>query len=262
MAPSETLTCLMLSRLWYHDRGTERNEMEPPIRRATSKRDPIAWRLLATFGVAVLLFRSHPVAALDPELELMARGDFGLGATPIVTLEYDDGSDQEITAGNGLVFGGGPGVRFSLSGPHELESLLLLSIKYSTMQPTENADLGFTRGMVDLLAFYRNDDLYFRVGGGATLLAFGSLSGSGALSGLEIDFDPAVGAIVQADFVLNAFHAGLRATIVQYDAANLTEAIVASSLGVEVGYTFRFGAEEPASAKSSRPTSRTRSSPL
>jgi hypothetical protein len=113
----------------------------------------------------------------------------------------------------------------------------------STMQPASNADLSFLRFPLELLAFYRNDDWHFRVGGGPVLHMGNSLTGSGDLSDLDVEMKTALGGVVQADFVFEDWFVGMRYTALSYRVSGVDDAIAANSLGVGLGYMYRFVGE-------------------
>lgn len=54
------------------------------------------------------------------------------------------------------------------------------------------------------------------------------------------EFEPAFGGIIQADFVWDAFYAGLRYTILSLHVTGAPESAIANSLGVTIGYFHRF----------------------
>jgi hypothetical protein len=66
-----------------------------------------------------------------------------------------------------------------------------------------------------------------------------SLQGGGDLI-VDAEFEPAVGGILEADFVWDAFYAGLRYTILSLHVAGAPESAAANSLGVTIGYFHRF----------------------
>jgi len=189
------------------------------------------------------------IAAACSTLSLQARAttfelggalgaDFNAGADTLLVLKYSDGTTQDIKAGNGLLAAVGGGVMFFDQQPHRLETQLTIGVKYSTMSPANNASLDFVRVPIELLAFYRNEDWHFRLGGGGAWYVSNSLSGGGALNG-EAKFGPALGGIAQADFVWNAFAVGLRYTLLQLRADGADRSANANSLGVNLSYFYR-----------------------
>jgi hypothetical protein len=198
------------------------------------KRIHALW-LLILVATATLSSRAH---ATTFELGGALGADFNAGADTLLVLHYSDGSSQDIKAGNGLLAAVGGGVMFFDQQPHRLETQLTIGIKYSSMAPTNNASLSFVRVPIEWLAFYRNEDWHFRVGGGGAWYVSNSLSGGGALEG-EAKFGPALGGIAQADFVWSAFAVGLRYTLLQLRADGAAESANANSFGVNLSYFYR-----------------------
>lgn len=168
-------------------------------------------------------------------------GDFNAGGDTLAVLHFTDASTQDVTAGQGLILAAGAGAIFFDQTPHHLETVLTLGVKYSTMQPTTNADLSYVRVPLEALAFYRNDNLHFRLGGGGVWYVSNSLSGSGAASDLNIDFKPSVGGIVQADFVWKAVSLGLRYTMLTLRPTDVDTRIAANTIGINFSYFYQFG---------------------
>jgi hypothetical protein len=196
-------------------------------------------RVIGLFVMTAGVTLARPAHATTFELGGAVGADFNAGAGTLLTLHYSDGTEQQIKAGNGLLVAAGAGAMFFDQQPHRLETQLTLGIKYSTMQPTNNASLDFVRVPIELLAFYRNEDWHFRVGGGGAWYVSNSLSGGGALNG-EAHFDPALGAIVQADFVWRAFAVGLRYTVLRLRDTDANVSANANSLGLHLSYFYRF----------------------
>lgn len=176
--------------------------------------------------------------AMTFELGGLLAVDANLGSDTLLKLHYSDGSDQTIKAGNGVALALGGGAMFFDDQPHRLETQLTIGVKYSTMEPTSNASLDFVRVPIELLAFYRNEDWHFRVGGGPGFYISNTLSGGGTLL-VNADFKPAVAGIFEADFVWNAFFAGLRYTLLNLHTTAGHASASANSLGVALGYFFR-----------------------
>jgi hypothetical protein len=199
-------------------------------------------RIVLTSACAVLLFGTPGRAGATTTLEVGGGGvvDFNMG-DDVLKLTFTDGSTQNISAGNGVGLSLGAGVIFFDGQTHELEVTLTAGFKYSTMSPAQNASLDWVRVPLELLAFYRNDTLHFRVGGGATMYGLNSLSGGGDLSGLDVHFAPSPGAILQADFIWGGLFAGLRFTIMSFHSTTSNENISANALGVDLGFFHHFG---------------------
>jgi hypothetical protein len=166
--------------------------------------------------------------------------DFNAGADTLATLRFSDGSTQDIKGGNGILLSAGGGAIFFEGQPHRLETVMGVGVKFSSMQPTQNADLSFVRIPIELLAFYRNDDAHFRVGAGGAWSPYSSLSGSGAASNLQIDFKPGLAEIVQADFLWGRGYLGVRYTHLNYTVSGSGATPAASSIGVTLGFFYHF----------------------
>jgi hypothetical protein len=166
--------------------------------------------------------------------------DLNAGADTLATLHFTDGSTQDIKAGNGLLLTLGGGVILFEQQRHRLEALLDVGLKYSTMQPSQNADLSFVRIPIELLAFYRNDDAHLRVGAGGAYYAYSSLSGSGAASNLQLDLKPGLGGIVEADFLWGRLSLGVRYTHLSYGVSGSSVTAAANSLGFVLGFSYQF----------------------
>jgi hypothetical protein len=197
-------------------------------------------RIHALGAALIASFAAVPASATQFEAGGGLDLDFNAGADTLAVLQFTNGSNQDIKAGNGVTIKAGGGALFFGPQPHRLETVLTIGFKYSTMQPAQNADLSFVRVPVELLAFYRNDELHFRVGGGTALYLVNSLSGSGAASGLDVTFDPAFAGIVEADFVWKGFFAGLRYTALQLHTPSASVDFAANSIGVSLGYFYQF----------------------
>ena len=195
--------------------------------------------LALAVGVAAFAPQRRAAAAIG-EVGGAVGVDFNAGADTLATLQFTNGSTQDIKAGNGLLLSLGGGAIFFEGQPHRLETLLSVGVKFSTMQPAQNADLSFVRVPIEFLAFYRNDDLHFRVGGGGGLYAYGSLSGSGAASNIQLDFKPAVAGIVQADFLWGRGFLGVRYTHLNYGVSGSDASAAASSIGFTLGFFYQF----------------------
>lgn len=202
--------------------------------------------LLGVLVVGAAAFApARKAAAAIGEAGAAMAGDFNAGADTLATLTFTDGSTQDIKAGNGILLSVGGGAIFFEGQPHRLETMLDIGVKFSTMQASQNADLSFVRIPIELLAFYRNDDLHFRVGGGGAFYAYSNLSGSGAASNLQADFKPGLAGIVQADALWGRGYVGVRYTHLNYSVSGYDATVAAHSIGVTLGFFYQF-ASHPA----------------
>lgn len=206
------------------------------------RRRSTAWTIVKVATALATIGWSLAAGATTFEAGGSVYGDFNLGADKLAVLQFTDQTSQDIKAGNGLMLQAGAGALFIDGSEHHIETTLSLGLKYSTMRPAENANLSFLRVPIELLAFYRNEALHFRIGGGPACYVFNSLSGSGAASNLDVKFKPAVGGIIEADAVVKDFFFGLRYTILKLHPNDSDASFSANSLGVGIGYFHQFRA--------------------
>lgn len=199
----------------------------------------------AVLGALITAGSSRPALAVIAEAGVGMGADLNAGADTLATLQFSDGSSQDIKAGNGLLLTLGGGVIFFEQQRHRLEAVLDIGLKYSTMQPSSNADLSFVRVPIELLAFYRNDDAHFRVGGGGVYYPYSSLSGGGAASTLQLDFKPALGAVAEADFLWGRGYLGIRYTYLSYSLSGSNASAAANSVGFTLGFSYQFESRPP-----------------
>jgi len=193
-----------------------------------------------TLALLVLFFSSVAHAEITPEVGGGIVIDFNAGGQDMLVLGFSDGSEQKITGGQGVAALLSVGAIFFDQQSHNLETILSGGIKYSTMQESENASLDFFRFPIEGLAFYRNDDWFFRVGGGAQLLLGASMKGSGVLEELDVKFKPAIGGIGQLDFIYKGWSAGVRYTRQGLAPKDSDTRIASHSVGLQIAGMFQF----------------------
>jgi hypothetical protein len=210
-------------------------------RRSVSRLETLP-RAVAGAAVALLIAAggSRPALAVTGEAGVGLSVDLNAGADTLATLRFSDGSSQEIKAGNGLLFTLGGGVILFEQQRHRLEAVLDVGVKFSTMQPSQNADLSFVRIPIEALAFYRNDDAHFRVGAGGAYYVHSALSGSGAASNLQLDFNPGLAEIAEADFLWGRGYLGVRYTHLSYTVSGSSASAAANSVGFTLGFAYQF----------------------
>ena len=120
---------------------------------------------------------------------------YGRGGDIIAEPEYTDGSITNIKAGNGLeVYAGGA---YRLNEKFALQA----DIGYqSSTGDATNGELTFKRIPIELLGFYYLTN-NLRVGAGARFDEHVKLSGTGVASPVQADFDSAVGAMLELEYL-------------------------------------------------------------
>lgn len=119
--------------------------------------------------------------------------DVQFGGDTIQTIEYTDGTDQDINAGNGIVFSGGVLVDLPLENA-QLRSTL--GFKYSTSQ-ADNVDVNKIAWPLELGLRYSLDNGLFAEAGAVKHLA-ASYSASGAGFDRDDEYDTSIGLNIKA----------------------------------------------------------------
>ena len=196
------------------------------------------------------LFRKHgavlalALAAAAPEahsqdIRPMLKVGFDFGGDTLATVTFTDGSTQSIKANQGFYLGGGASIL--LSNPKDIEVEVALSYKEDSITAA-NGEVKFTRIPLDALVFYRLPE-HFRVGGGLTYHLNPTLSTSGVVGNINVNFDDALGWVLQAEYLLPPrtlrtpkMTVGARYTVIDYKTST---GVTAKSNGV--GITFSIG---------------------
>ena len=193
-------------------------------------------KLLAKTGSAPMLLLALLASVAAPALSRAAEtrpvlvAGYDAGGDSIQPVTFSDGKTDSIRANEGLYLGGGASV---LNDARNLEFLGSLSVKYQRIHAS-NADITWIRFPLDALLFYRRQS--FRLGGGLTYVIHPELKGSGDASSIDTRFGNALGAVLQADYLMGPVALGLRATIVDYKSGGST--VNGNGVGVSFGFTF------------------------
>lgn len=151
---------------------------------------------------------------------------FEYGGDVLVTLLFDDGSEQEIRAGQGGTASFGFDYR-----PARLPQVGLRTtagIKF-TSNASENADISFLRFPIEVVgSYYLPND--WRVGAGLSYHTGVKFNGDGFVP--DVNFDPAAGATVELGWKWIA----LTYTSLEYTANG--GSLDASSIGVSLNWVF------------------------
>ncbi len=163
---------------------------------------------LAALGLAAAA-GATPAAAYD--VRPLGKLGFDFGGDKLVTAYFTDGSTKSLYANEGFFAGAGVSIRDPDS---ELEIEAALSFKASSITAS-NGDVTWVRWPLDLLAFYRQPS--YRVGAGVTFHLHPRVRASGAAAGADLQFSPALGLLLQADYLLRDNVAlGARYTNIEY----------------------------------------------
>ncbi|MCG8554083.1 MAG: hypothetical protein MJD61_02160 [Proteobacteria bacterium] len=199
-------------------------------------------------SLAVAMFVPREAQAQRWQVGGTMQVDFSAGSDELLTLDFIDGTSENIKAGDGVTLALSGGLRFRAEEAHQLELLLNLGIRYTDTQPAINGGVDFLRLPIEALAFYRlafgpsgSNTMFLRTGVGLAVHLMNELTGEGVLSGLHLRFGPALGWILQADLgsTLVAPHqliVGLRYTRIGYRADGMSRPLSANAVGLQLGY--------------------------
>jgi hypothetical protein len=166
------------------------------------------------------------------------RGAMGFGGEKVAEVQYSDGSSSDLSLGTYFFLGVG-GIyspwRWNRMGV-ELE-LLAGWASWSTGPENTKDRVQLGRFPIEALAYYRHllsdtpdGEMLLRVGGGVSYHLIGGLSGSGSLEDVELDFDNALGGVLEGAFVYTAFAGGVRYLPMKYRTSADGHTLDASSL--------------------------------
>jgi hypothetical protein len=156
----------------------------------------------------------------------VADATFEYGGDVLVTLLFDDGSEQDILAGQGGTASFGFDYR-----PARLPQLglrTMAGIKF-TSNASDNADISFIRFPIEVVgSYYLPND--WRVGAGLAYHVGNTFNGDGFVN--DVDFDPAAGATLEVGWKWVA----LTYTTMEYSVGN--ESLNANAFGVSLNWVF------------------------
>lgn len=117
--------------------------------RAHTRGAMLALAALPLCATAAAAQDEPPLPPTGPQLGFVfeAAGDFG--GDPVATVLFEDGSTQELPAGQGLTLAAGGQVRPSAASPFALRGTL--GFKFE-MSAADNANISFTRVPIELVA--------------------------------------------------------------------------------------------------------------
>lgn len=182
----------------------------------------------AALAAAILATVALPAQA---EMRWLLKGGFDFGGDTLVTVLFQDGSTDKIKANEGFYIGGGIAYIFP---DYNLETELSASWKYVGITAS-NGDVSFTRFPLEAMVFY--PWAWGRVGAGLTYHVNPELSSSGVPGGLNVEFDNAVGAVIQAEYrPSDNLGFGLRYTALDYTIGGTD--VKASGVGLTISGSF------------------------
>lgn len=155
------------------------------------------------------------------------------GGDTFTEVEFDNGDDEKIKAGELALFSGGLVYE---QNDFQLQATLGY---YSDRASGDNGDVCFTRIPVEVLGFWKQEK--FRLGAGIAhhLNPEFEVDIDGNFSNGTVAFDDATGFVVQADYLFeDGIALGLRFTAIEYEEDSIAEKIDGDSIGIMLSYIF------------------------
>ena len=187
-------------------------------------------KILLLFNLSLILVfaEAHSQETKNPLItQFLIEGGGEFGGDEILTVFFEDGSDQTMRAGQGIFLAVGGQFEFQ-----EIKSLMLrasIGIKYNTTA-ADNANIRFTRLPINLMPYWKiNED--FRLGVGITSHQSVRFKGDGFVQ--DIDFKVALGTRFEVGYKWVA----ITYTLIDYK-AEMGEKISANSIGLSLSYAF------------------------
>jgi len=171
------------------------------------------------------------------EVRPMVKVGFDFGGETLATVVFTNGSTKSIKSNEGLFIGGGASI---FNEARDIETEVALTYKIARISAI-NAELEWTRVPLDVLVFYRMPR--FRAGGGLTYHMNPEVSGSGAARNVNLQFDNALGLLLQADWLIIdrktlTMALGLRYTNIEYKLQGTSASPNSSGLGITYSVSF------------------------
>lgn len=167
------------------------------------------------------------------EINGLVFGAIEFGGDELVKITFSDGSTDSIKAGELIYLGGGVEID-TLADDAKYKTRLTIGWKFDRINGT-NGEVDFDRFPLELIQFYQPGQWQF--GAGVTYHMNPKLKGSGVVSGLDVEFDDALGFVVEGDYFFSpkAFF-GIRYTMIDYEVNNVS--VDGNSIGIAIGARF------------------------
>lgn len=179
-------------------------------------------------GIAITI----TATTLHADVRPFASLGYDTGGDKLSTAYYISGKEQKITAGAGLIaeVGGAVGLGSNM------DTQLSVGYKIDNAEAS-NGNLKFKRVYLNALGVYSFGK--YSAGAGVTYHLNPMLTGDGILKDTSVDFENALGGIVQGGYsVSRQGTAGLRATFINYEASKGSKSVDGNAIGLF--YTHKF----------------------
>lgn len=164
-------------------------------------------------------------------VDVFLQGGVHFGGDDIITATFTNGDTEKIKGGELLTVSAGLGMEV-----HEnLEARFMAGIKFDSIN-AENGDVDFYRYPLEALLMYKAAEKVY-LGGGLSYHLNPNISGDGIAANANIDFDDALGFVVELDYVLsNGGYLGVKLTSIDYEAFG--QSASGNSIGGLLGFRF------------------------
>ena len=177
---------------------------------------------------ALMFFAATSAQAIGPVFEI----GLYVGGDELATAEFADGRTESVDAGGFIDLSAG--MAFDLS--EQWLGRLMFGYRFDDITAS-NGDVEWDRLVVEAKVFRKSEWWY--VGGGITyhLDPEFSASGGNLLTPVRVDYDDALGILLEANYVLpTGLYFGGKFTLIDYEAPGITNS--GNSLGVIAGWQF------------------------
>ena len=185
-------------------------------------------KLLLIVSVSFLMNNS-----LASDMKGLVKLSADFGGEKLITVPFTDGSTADVEAGQGLLIGGGGEVNV-------LPNMLIkatAAFKYTSAGLANNGSVTWTRVPIDIIALYRLDKL--KVGGGISYSLNNSLKGSGVASGVDSDFDNALGYTAILEYAISEkYSASVQYTLMEFKESVSGTTVDGNNFGIGFNWYF------------------------
>lgn len=172
------------------------------------------------------------------------------GGDTLAEVTYTNGSKSTIKAGNGLIFSGGYVFNLSESQSYLSSIQAIVGLKYSTIQEATNADVTWTRWPLEILYNYHFLPINLRTSAGLAYVIGNSLEGSGVASVISQSFKPALGYVLQVEYMWGqVMGLGARYMIINFESDKYAYKANANAIGINFSFYFGNSTESSKSTK-------------
>ncbi len=153
--------------------------------------------VLSLLAASTFSFANEPVSPAEKDVNFGLHFGIGFGGDTLAKFQFDDGSTEEVKAGNGLIFGASVQNRLNEAGETPLFAKVAFSYMFDSVNAS-NGDAKFSRYPLDVLLLTQSNNISF--GGGLTYHLSPSLSVNAPNLNGEVTFDDALGFKIEANF--------------------------------------------------------------